>query len=118
MTGEIGFLLKKNDLRVGLDRAFAAIRLDPIVNHAQQRGLTRAIAANQRQPVARANMQSDIFEQPAAALLKAEVFPREDRRLCHARLLGAGAARFKLHLLNRAEHVTTRAFRDCSTREG
>ena len=98
---EIGLLLQQHDPGAGLDLARAAIGLDPVVDQAEQRGLARAVAADQREPVARADMQVDVAllgpaEQPAAALLQPETFPGEDRWLCHeAREVGEGGLRCK-----------------------
>jgi hypothetical protein len=97
MARKIRLLLQHDDARAGLDLAQAPIGFDPVVDQPEQSGLARAVAADQRKPVARADMKVDRVlvgpaEQPAAALLQAETFPAEDRRLCHgARQVGAGA---------------------------
>ena len=97
-AGEVGILLELDNLGARLDLAQPAVGLDLVVDQAEQRGLARAVAADQCEPVARADMQVDTAaligsaEQPAAALLQAEAFPGEDRRLRHeARRLGHGA---------------------------
>jgi hypothetical protein len=58
-AGEIGLLFEEHDPGAGLHPPLAAIRVDPFHDQPQQRRLARAIAADQRQPVARQDVQID-----------------------------------------------------------
>ena len=67
-------LLQKDDAGAGNDLAFALIGFNEIGEAFQKRGLARSIPADQRQPVARPDMDVEVPEQPAFALDQAEVF--------------------------------------------
>ena len=65
----VGVLFQHDDICAGNDNAIAFVRLDRASDQFHQRCFARAIAANQREPVACANKQVDILKQPAATLL-------------------------------------------------
>lgn len=65
----IGVLFQHHDICAGNDNACAFVRLDRARHQFHQRCFARAIAADQREPVACANKQVDILKQPAATLL-------------------------------------------------
>ena len=75
-AAEIGFLFEQHDMRAGDDRALALVGVDAAGEQLQQRRLARAVAADQREPVALADIDVEILEQPAAALHQAEAFIR------------------------------------------
>ena len=77
---KIRVLFEHHDIGAGNDRALAAIRFDTSCNQLHQRGLARAIAPDQRQPIARSNEQVDVAEQPSCALLQGKAFIGEDGR--------------------------------------
>jgi hypothetical protein len=83
VAGDVGFLLEQHDLGAGLDRALALVGLDQVRDQPEQRGLAHAVAPDQRQPVARPDVQVELAEQPAPALLQAQAFPGEDRCVRH-----------------------------------
>src|SRR3546814_4572058 len=66
----------------GNDGALALVRVDAAREQPQQRRLAGAVAADQREPVARADIDVEFAEQPAAALDQAEAFIRENW-CCH-----------------------------------
>ncbi len=72
-------LLEQHDRGPGLDRPPALVGLDQPGEALEQRGLARAVAADQRQPVARADVEVEVAEQPAFALDQAQAFLSEDR---------------------------------------
>ena len=72
------FLLEQDHARAGHDRAAALIGIDDVAEQFHQRRLTRAIAPDQREPVARANMDVEPTKEPAGALDNAEIFICED----------------------------------------
>src|SRR3546814_13834064 len=76
---EIGLLLEHHDMRAGDDHPLALVGVDLPGEQLEQSRLARAVAADQRQPVARPDIDVDILEQPAAALHKAE--RSEERRV-------------------------------------
>src|SRR5690606_10656164 len=80
---EIGLLLEHDDPGARLDRALALVGLDAVRDQPEQRGLADAVAADQRQPVARTDVQVEVAEQPAPALLQAQAFPGQDRCFRH-----------------------------------
>ena len=94
-AGQIRVLLQQHDASARLDLALALVRFDLVVDQFEQRGLAHAIAADQGDPVTRADMQIKRVvirpaEQPFAALLQRDGFETEDRRLCHrSREVGA-----------------------------
>ncbi len=104
-AGEVGLLLERDDPCARLDLAQAPVGIDAGVDQAEQRGLADAVTADQRQPVAGADVQVEAVpptiavgaaEQPAAALLQAKAFPAEDRGLRHdARALATVTGRNK-----------------------
>ena len=67
-----------DDARARLDRAGAFIRFDLTADELEQRRLARAVAADERQPVALADMNVDVAEQPVRTLAEAEIFEGED----------------------------------------
>ena len=84
MIAHVRVLLEQDDPRARHDRALALVGLDQVRQALQERRLARAIAADQRQPVARTDMDVEMAEQPAFALDEPEVFIGECRR-SHAR---------------------------------
>ena len=88
VAGKVGVLFQHHDPRAGLHLALPLVGLQPIIDQPEQRGLAHPIAPDQRQTVARADVQVDIVlvgaaEQPATALLQAEIFPGKNWRLSH-----------------------------------
>ena len=71
-------LLEQHDLGAGDDRPPPLVGFDQVGDAFEQCRLAGAVAADQRQPVARADMDVEAAEQPAFALVQAEVFVRED----------------------------------------
>ena len=81
-------LFQHDDIGVGPRLAQPPVAFDLARDQFEQRGFARAIAPDQRDPVTRADMQvhagaGQAAEQPAAALLQAEAFPRENWRISH-----------------------------------
>jgi hypothetical protein len=66
-------LLQQDDARAGNDLALPLVGLDQAGQALQERGLPGPVPADQRQPVARADMDVDAAEQPAFALDEAEI---------------------------------------------
>ena len=101
-AGIVRLLLQQNDMRIGLYLARAAIRLDFTGDQAQQSGFASTIAADQRHPVPRADMQIKAVsirpaKKPAFALVQAQAFPGKNWRFCHrCAQLGAGRAAGKV----------------------
>ena len=56
------------------DRPFALIGIDLAGQASEQRGLADAVAADQRQPVALADVEVEAAEQPAFALDETQIF--------------------------------------------
>jgi hypothetical protein len=71
-------LLQQDHPRTGLDGAAALVRIDGTGDQLEQGGLARAVAADQRQPVARADMDVQMPEQPAGALNDTEILIGKD----------------------------------------
>src|SRR3546814_19121161 len=71
---KIGLLFEHHDMRAGDDHPLALVGVDLPGEQLEQSRLARAVAADQRQPVARPDLAVDILEQPAAALHTAEAF--------------------------------------------
>ena len=79
--GEAGhrrFLLQQDDARSRHDRPSTLIRIDFRAQQLHQRRLASAIAPDQRQPVARTDMDVEPAKQPAVTLDNAEIFECED----------------------------------------
>ena len=94
-AGEERILFEHDDPRARLDLALAAVGVDPVGDELEQGGFARAVAPDQRQSVARADVQVEVLEQPAAALLQAQAFPGKDRCFRHR-----GAVRATSRYLN------------------
>ena len=73
-TGEIGFLLEQDHLGAGDDRAPAFVGVDAAGDQLEQGRLACAVAPDQRQPVARLDIEIEVAKQPAGALDDAKVF--------------------------------------------
>ena len=73
---KIGFLFEHHDMGAGDDDALALVGVDLGREQFEQGRLARAVASDQRQPVAFADIDVEILEQPAAALNEAEAFIR------------------------------------------
>ncbi len=71
--GHIGILLEQHDSRARNDRPRPDIGVDRAREAFEQRCLARPVAADQRQPVARPDIDIDPAEQPALALVEAEI---------------------------------------------
>ena len=74
-AGEKWVLLQGNDLYPRTDRACAFVRLDLPGDDFEQRGFARAVASDQRQPVALTNVDVKVFEEPARAVVEAQALP-------------------------------------------
>src|SRR4051794_15918018 len=79
VAGEEGVLLQRDDPGAWLNRAGAPVRLDFAGDQLEQRGLAGAVAADEREPVALADREIQVLEQPAGALDQAQAFPAEYR---------------------------------------
>ena len=108
-------LLEQHDVRAGNDRPLALVGVDHFGEAFEQRRLARAVAADQRQPVAFADVQVEAAEQPAFALDEPKAFVREDRRR-HERPLAKGAApeqpRSGTFIAYSMHHVTKRGVKE------
>ena len=80
MVAHVRILLEQHDAASRDDRSPALVRIDQSREALQQRRLADAVAADQRQPVARADVNVEMAEQPPFALNEPEVFVRECRR--------------------------------------
>jgi hypothetical protein len=78
MAGHRRFLFQQDDLGARNDRPAAFVAVDRARDQLEQRGLAGAVAADQRQPVARPDEQVEMAEQPSRTLDKAEIFIGED----------------------------------------
>ena len=81
-----GLLLEKDDLRSRHNRAPTLVGFDLVREQFEERGLPRAVAPDQRKPVALADENVEILEQPTRSLDEAEAFIGEDGR-GHVRFL-------------------------------
>ena len=79
-VGDRRILLEQHDLDPRLDRPPPLVGLDQVGEAFEQGRLARAVAPDQRQPVARADEQVEAAEQPAGSLDQAEIFIGEDGR--------------------------------------
>ena len=80
---DVGILFEHHDVRARHDDAIALVCFDGSGHQLHQRRFASSIAADQRQPVARADKQINILKQPATALLEREIFEGEDWMLRH-----------------------------------
>ena len=71
-------LLEQHDVGPRDDRALAFIGVDQPGEALEQGRLAGAVAANEREPVAFANVEVELADKPAFTLDEAEVFVRED----------------------------------------
>ena len=78
-TGEVWILFEQDDAGAGHDGAAALVTVDRAGDELQQRRLAGAVAADQRQPITRPDIEIEVAEQPAGALNEAKVFVRENR---------------------------------------
>ncbi len=78
MAGDARVLLQQHDAGARHDRPAPFVGVDAPGDQLEQRRLAGAVAADQRQPVARADIEVEVAEQPAGALDEAEVFIGED----------------------------------------
>src|SRR3546814_1842063 len=62
----------------GTDRTGALVRFDLRGDELQQRGLARAVAPDQRQPIPLPDENVEIAEKPVGALRQAEIFEGKD----------------------------------------
>ena len=83
MPGDRRVLLQQHHLRPRHDRPPPLVGLNQVGEAFQQRRLAGAVAADQRQPVARADEQIEPAEQPAFALDQAEILVSQNGG-CHA----------------------------------
>ena len=74
IAGDVRVLLQRDDMRARRDGALAFVRLDLPADQLEQGRLARAIAPDERKPVALANGEIETPEQPAAALNQTEIF--------------------------------------------
>ena len=82
MPAHVGVLLEQHDPRPGHDLAQALVGVDHPGEAFEQGRLARAVAPDQRQPVARPDVDVEPAEQPAFALDQAKIFEAQDRG-CH-----------------------------------
>jgi hypothetical protein len=80
VVAHVRILLEQDDAAARHDGALALVGIDQARQALQERRLARAIAADQRKPVARTDMDVEVAEQPAFALDEPEVFIGECRR--------------------------------------
>jgi len=96
-------LLQQNHIRPRNDRPPALVRVDHRGEALQERRLARAVAADQRQAIAFADVKIEAAEQPAFALNEAQIFIGEQRR-SHGRALTEGLTQLNPSVAN-APHV-------------
>ncbi len=75
---EVGFLFEHHDMGAGDDRALALVGIDAPREQFEQSRLAGAVAADEREAVAFADIDVEVLEQPAAALDEAEAFIGEN----------------------------------------
>jgi hypothetical protein len=80
MAGHGRILLEHDDPLARHRGALALVRVDEPGQALQKRRLARPVAPDQRQPVARADVDVEVPEQPALPLNEAEVFKRKHGR--------------------------------------
>src|SRR5690606_33437658 len=80
---QVWLLFEDHHARARLDRALARVGFDLVGDQLEQRGLAGPVAADQRQPVPWPDVQVEVAEKPAPALLQAQAFPGEDRCVRH-----------------------------------
>ncbi len=83
-------LLQQHHARARHDGAPALVRFDPPGDQLEQRRLAGPVAPDQRQPVARLDMDVEAAEQPPRSLDEAEIFICEDWAAMRAPLGRAG----------------------------
>ena len=79
MVVHVGILLEQHDAASRDDRPPPLVRIDQPGEALQQRRLAGAVAADQRKPVARADVNVEMTEQPSFALNEPKVFVGEGR---------------------------------------
>src|SRR3546814_1719205 len=77
-AADVGILLQHDDAGAGTDRTGALVRFDLRGDELQQRGLARAVAPDQRQPIPLPDENVEIAEKPVGALRQAEIFEGKD----------------------------------------
>ncbi len=80
MAGHHRILFEQHDMASRNQSPFALVGVDQAGEAFEQGRLARAVAADQRQPVARADVEVEAAEQPALALDQPQVFIGKDRR--------------------------------------
>jgi len=81
-AGHGGFLLEQDHARTWHDGPPPLVAVDLPGEKPEKRGLARAIAADQRQPVARCHIEVEVAEQPSRPLDETKIFKSENR-CCH-----------------------------------
>lgn len=99
--GDIGILIKHDDVGARNDDAFSLVRLHGSGDQLHQCRFARTITANQRQPIASADEEIDVLKQPPATLLQSKLFEGKDWRLGH----GCGRIGGRLTLRNPSRKV-------------
>src|SRR5689334_20703856 len=79
VAGHVRILLEQDDIRARNDCPLALVRLDEIGEAFEQGCLPRAIAPDQRQPIALTDIEIEAAEKPTFALDESKAFVREDR---------------------------------------
>ena len=75
---QVGFLLQQDDAGPRHDRPPPLVRIDDARDQFQERRLARAVAPDERKPVALADLQVEVAKEPSRSLDEAEVFVSED----------------------------------------
>ena len=80
VSAHVRILLQQHDLAPRDDGPAPFVGLDQAREALEKRRLPGAVAADQREPVARADVHVEVAEEPAFALDQPEVFVGKDRR--------------------------------------
>ena len=83
-AGDVGVLFEHHDARAGDDRAAALVRIDRAGEEFEEGALARAVAADEGEAVARADVDVEVAEEPAGALNEAELLVGKNG-CCHGR---------------------------------
>ncbi len=78
-AADVRVLFQHDDARARTNRARAFVRLDLRRDQLQQRGLSRAIATDERQTITVADKNVEMAEKPMASLAETKIFEGEYR---------------------------------------
>ena len=98
MAGEVGLLRQGGDRGAGLGEARAAVEDRLAFQDAQQGRLARAVAADQRQPLARRDREIDAVEHGLVAEMETDAGKGQQGRIGHGIGLGAACLAEAVHM--------------------